>query len=369
MSKRFFLYLITLLLLLGSTFGCKQILGEKEEEETLLQSLLLAAGLLQPVGDYYARLYYLNPYLAATPENATNSDLIGEATAANVDASKWKLILVHGWHLDDRSLPVYPSPLQLKDRILAQNWSEFMKTSEYDEIYTTLDGGNKWDIFAFDYLTSESVADNGARFRAKMDALFGAETGTVVIYAHSMGGIVSRFAVYEGSAAPAYLKQVISTGTPYHGSPWASPQFQADRGPLGAIAGFLTDTTGGRDLGWDNYDGSLPGASNPTLDIVNNQDTRDSLFFAFYGAILNTDLPTDVPGDSGKALVTALACSTLGATFSPSDCIVPQNSAELGDHPAINGSAGLGKYDHLDIKMGAPSIRSAFYTQLDSLFP
>lgn len=357
-----------ILLLFATTMGCKQILGEREEEETLLQSLLIGAGLLQTVGDYYARLYYLHPALAAGEE--TNSDLIGEATASDVVPLKKKLILVHGWHADDRSTPVYPTLLQLKDRVLGQNWSDFIATSEYDQLI--IDG---WDIFAFDYLTSESVADNGARLRARMDALFGAEAAMVVIYAHSMGGIVSRFAVYEDTTAPVYLRQVVSTGTPYHGSPWASPEFQGDRGPLGAIAAFLTDTVGGRNLGWDNYDGSLTGASNPTLEIVNNQTARDDLFCTYYGAIAFNAISGDA--GSGNVLIAAQGCSTLGSTFTDSDCVVPVRSATLDLHAQVNSDAdcpvdatrNLGAYDHLDIKMGLSSIRTTLQSGFNALFP
>ena len=128
----------------------------------------------------------------------------------------------------------YIFPLsQQKSRIVTDSWGDFIKSSTFDLIVAT----KQYDIYGFDYLTSNSIDVNGKRFRAKLDNLFGKETGTVVILGHSMGGVLSRFAVYE-STRPTYLGQSFSTGAPFSWIPWASPQFQADRGTLGNLASF-----------------------------------------------------------------------------------------------------------------------------------
>ncbi|MBI3396662.1 MAG: hypothetical protein HY042_12555 [Spirochaetia bacterium] len=345
----------------------EQLHLKEPSKSDLTRNLLIALGIVQAQGDYYAKLYYVSP-LITTGE--TNKGLIWEATAADVTAGKKKLVLVHGWHFDDRDGFTYPTPDQLKDRILAQNWTAyFQQNVEFDPIINT----KNYDIYAFDYLTSNGVDVNGARFRAKMDALFNgaADTGKVVIYAHSMGGLVTRFAVYQNLAAPAYITRIITTGTPYHGSPWASPEFQADHSTLGSLAGFMTNTTGGQDLRWDNFDGSITGSSNPKLTAINAKTDRDSLFYrAIYGQY-NTNATASTCGDAGASGALLAACRVLGGTAGgTSDCVVPVTSATLSGHTftagtlnANNGGGTCG-LDHLDVKMGTAFVRSTLYGDL-----
>ncbi len=348
------LFLTGWMLFSASCSNVQEKLGLIPEEDDARQQLLVALGLLMNSGDYFTKLYYVNPSIMS---NLTNSNLIWEAGAAEVTPGKKKLVLVHGWHFDDRDWAGYPSSYALKDRVMAQNWSAFFATSEFNTIVNT----KLYDIYAFDYLTSNGVEVNGSRFRAKMDALFSAsaDNGKVVIYAHSMGGLVTRFALYEGLVSPAYVTRIITTGTPYHGSPWASPQFQENRAVIGSLAGFVTFTTGGQDLRWDNFDGALSGASNPKLTGVNAKTDRDDLMYTYQGNYNNT---SQAPG-AGAGLALNAACTLLGSTFSPSDCIVPESSAKLQNNP-VTIRRSVGSYDHLDVKMGIASIRTQFVTDL-----
>ncbi len=328
-----------------------------------LRQLLIVLGILQSSGEYYARLYYINPLITGS---TTNENLVVEATTAHGTPGKKKLVLVHGWHFDDRDAGAYPTLSQLKDRILTQNWSSFFGSTEFSQIVAT----KSYDVYAFDYLTSNGIDINGQRFRAKMDSLFSdpADAGKVVLYAHSMGGLVTRYAVYAGGQ-PGYVARVISTGTPYHGSPWASPEFQVDRAVLGSLAGFVTGTTGGSDLRWDNYDGKLSGASNPKLAYLNSVTDRDALWKAYYGAYNATGTAT-CTGGTGALLA---ACALMGSNFEPSDCIVPSTSGSMTGHTLGFGTLQVGTLhgngpacglDHLDIKMGTSPVRAQFVADL-----
>lgn len=334
-----------------SSFSCDQInhaLGRDEKDKT--NEWLFWLGLLPAPADYYAHVYYVDPLIVGSP---TNPALIHWATSADVHSGKKKLILVHGWHYDDRDfIGNYPSGDALKDRILAQNWSDFFGQGDF----ATFLSACACDIYAFDYLTAASVDSNGARLRAQLDSLFASGSDSVVLYGHSMGGLVSRFAVYNGSD-PTYITRVITTGTPFHGSPWASPQFTGSRGPLGSLAAFFTDTDGGHNLGWDNYDTSLPGSSNPTLDSVNALTSRDGRFYAYSSTLMQAS-----PGTG----TLAPACTAfLDGTWDPSDCIVPARSAQLSGH-ALGSTWSAGAYDHIQIKMEIASIRGHFYTDVTS---
>lgn len=344
---------ILVFIILSFLISCSNS-SKKEKDKKTFQGIILQV--LQSIlysnnGENAAKLFYINP--AFKSGSNLNLDLVVEATSSNVTAGKKKLILVHGWDYSDRDSTSL-SLSQQKTRVITDSWADFIKTSTFDSIVVL----KSYDIYTFDYLTSNAIDTNGKRFRAKLDSLFGSETGTVVILGHSMGGLVTRFALYEGNR-PAYLNRVITTGTPYHGSPWASSQFQASKGTLGNIAAFLTDTNGGKDLAWDNFDGKISGASNAKLTAINAKKDRDDFFYAYYGSINssgNTDSGASSPGLS-------LTCPVLGSNFAPSDCIVPITSATLSGN-TLKQVRDLGAYDHFDVKLSTFSMQSTFYSDL-----
>lgn len=303
-------------------------------------------------GENAAKIYYINPAIKLT--SSLNLDYVTEATSANVTSGKKKLILVHGWDYTDKDTTSL-STTQQKTRIVTDSWADFIKSTTFDQIVAT----KQYDIYGFDYLTSNNIDTNGKRFRARMDALFSKETGTIVILAHSMGGLVTRFALYE-SSRPTYLARIITTGTPYHGSPWASPQFQSDKGTLGSIASFLTNTNGGKDLAWDNFDSKISGASNTKLTAINQKTDRDDLVYAYYGSVLSSQ-SSGGSGASSPGLY--LSCPVLGSSFSPSDCIVPASSASLSGN-TLKQTRDFGQYDHFDIKLTTSTMQNTFYSDL-----
>ncbi|MCB1140513.1 MAG: hypothetical protein KDK23_17275, partial [Leptospiraceae bacterium] len=251
---------LALLLLVFPLFASCQ----KENDNELLYLL----GLLQPLGDYWARLYYVDPAVVLDEDNIA---YIREAQPGDAFPGEKKLILVSGWDTNDRSDAAYPSPDDLERRALVTNWNHLTTTTQFDQLVT--DG---YKIFIFDYLTSDSIESNGIRFRYWLDRTFGSRAvPEVIVYAHSMGGIVTRTALYQGDSAPAYWRAALINGSPLHGSPWASPEYQKSKSFLGTLASFLTATDGGSDLRWDNYDGSIPGASNPFLTDLAAKTGRD----------------------------------------------------------------------------------------------
>lgn len=292
--------------------------------------------------DYYSRMYYFSPNLFFS---STNSNLVVEATSQNVTAGKMKLILIHGWDPSDRESMASVSDSELKKRILNNNWIEFVTTDAFFQITNT----KNYDVYAYDYNSALPIDENGKKLRSKMDSLFSNESGTVVILGYSMGGLVTRFAIYEGSR-PAYIARVIASGVPFHGSPWASPSYQKSTSALGDLASFLTNTAGGKDLAWDNFDNSLSGASNAKLTAINNKKDRDDLFYAYYSSASST-----LASDSGKQLLASCLIFD-NDKISPSDCIVPATSAYLKGN-TFSKTTDVGKYDHFDMKLRVSSVR------------
>lgn len=319
-----------------------------EEETNLL--IVYLTGDKQSVdgrGGYFARLWYLQPGINSNPED---TDYITLATSNHVTNGRDKLIMIMGWQATDEDEGDLPSENALKKRMFG-TWSTFFGSTEYATKNTT------FDMYAFTYLSSNQVSQNGARFRNRMDNLFGAETGKVNILAHSMGGLVSRYAVYEGNDAP-YLNKVVTLGTPFHGSPWASPQFQSSN-ILGSLATFFTSTSGGSALAYDNVNGDLAGASNAELAYLNSLTARDSKFVAYYYGNVTNSSPSFAVSSIDSVLSTA--CNALGSTGgSTSDCIVPAISASRNSH---GNSVAAGNYGHSGIAMGDSTLRTAALAQ------
>lgn len=75
------------------------------------------------------------------------------------------------------------------------------------------------------YNSGRHVGVNGREFSAALEALVEegpVPVGALVIFAHSMGGLVARIAVHQGSAAglawPRRLRKLVFLGTPHHGT-------------------------------------------------------------------------------------------------------------------------------------------------------
>lgn len=350
--KRSRLAVLLFLALCAPLVGCKE--DGKSAEQEFLENLLLSS-ILQPPGEYWARIYRVDP-LANTDTN--NINFVRLAVPSDVNAGRKNVVLVSGWDVNDRSDFAYPGEDVLRKRALSTSWGTFISSVQFAALV-----GSGYDFYIFDYLTSDTVDVNGARFRARLDAVFGgAANDSVFIYAHSMGGLVSRFALYQGAARPAYLKRLISNGTPYHGSPWASAEFQATAGALGAIATFLTQTAGGQDLRWDNFDNSLAGSSNPRLTEINARKDRDIYIHAIFSQVPGG---TTFAGDASPESIVVTGCPLLNA-FAPHDCVVPVSSQTLSG-TTLAGTSNFGNYDHISQDLRNNTTRNSFVTLINSL--
>ncbi|MFN3605277.1 MAG: lipase/acyltransferase domain-containing protein [Leptonema sp. (in: bacteria)] len=303
-------------------------------------NLLALLDMIPNLGDYWAQIYWVNFLIVLDPNH---TDFIEPATQTRIDKNKNKIILISGWNYNDKSNRNYPSSEELKKRVL-NNWKHLFSTSQFIEL------SNNLDVFVFDYLTSDPIDKNGWRLRLLLDQFFTEENKTVIIYAHSMGGLVSRFALYYKDS-PSYIKKIITAGTPFHGSPWASPEYQKDKSLLGELAQFLTNTEGGKDLRWDNYDNSLPNSSNQKLTQINQNFDRDSYLITLYG-----EVPSGTSFESDSLQTFGIFCTLLN-DFNNHDCVVPSRSAYLDNH-SVYKNLKIGKYDHTDVNWGTTNTRN-----------
>lgn len=317
--------------------------SDKSETDSQ-KKILLALGILASIPDAYAKLYYLNPLFL---ENPNNFDYL-QLPSVNKGNNSKKLIFIHGWNLSDPEQPTYPNEIDIKTRIKSQ-WDHLI-IEDPNFLKSIL--LKNYDLYFFTYLTSNNIETNGVRFRAHLDSTFTGQTSTVNIFGHSMGGLVTRVSLYQGES-PTYLNRIITSGTPYHGSPWASSAYQEKKDGIGEIASFMTNTSGGRGLAWDNFDSSIEGASNEFLTRYNSNTSRDYLIKRYYSSI-----PVTGTGYVGTLLP---GCLVLGTKYSPSDCIVPTSSAILN---GFTNTINIGSYDHIEINLRVQAVKTQLFSDL-----
>jgi pimeloyl-ACP methyl ester carboxylesterase len=330
-------------------FGClpsNKTEDKKRENRNLLYALAL--GYLTTPADNYSKIFYLDPLFLSS----RNYNLFPEASAINVKGSKKKLVILHGWQPTDRDNANNPDIQFLKERLIDRIWKDLIN-SEFLGVVLS----REYDVYFYTYLTSASFSSNAKRFREKLDSLFSGSEKNLVLYAHSMGGLIAKSALYVGEE-PRYIQKILAVGTPFHGSPWASPQFQTSKIVLGDLASFITDTEGGRQLAWDNFDNSLFGAINSELDELNKRTHLNGIIYAFYG-----NLDSDASGYQGNDPLLNPACTSLGGKFSPSDCIVPVSSA-TGQGLNLGKATAIGNFNHTDINLRLQSVRTTILQEI-----
>jgi pimeloyl-ACP methyl ester carboxylesterase len=84
--------------------------------------------------------------------------------------------------------------------------------------------GHYDQVWYFAYNYEHSVAENGTAFAEAIKAKIGLSGQKVDVFAHSMGGLVSRYAIEQKGAAN-FVRTLVTMGTPHNGSGVASHLF------------------------------------------------------------------------------------------------------------------------------------------------
>lgn len=156
-----------------------------------------------------------------------------QACLQEVDSSslgnRLPLILVHGWN-----------PRQIPGPPLSDTWNNLISYAARD---TSLSAAYK--LYSFTYYSNVApVATLGRALRDTIDIQGGADTvfqsRELVIVAHSMGGLVSRYFMtlaqqagpFRGQAGGERVRTLITVGTPHHGSKMANGPAMWDKAGL-----------------------------------------------------------------------------------------------------------------------------------------
>lgn len=320
--KLFQKYLVYYLLIFA--IGCN-IFTKKETGKTeLLQALVLIY--LNISGQEFNNKLY--KYVAGIPGSTPSAFQFVEPTSLN-KTSKTKIVLIHGWDFDERTSDPTTSDEEKVANIL-ETWETALKF--YDSNTSSVQ--DKYDFYTFTYRTANSIEFNGHNFIQHLNKTF-VHDDKVIILAHSMGGLVTKTAVYDSKNSQDVIDYVISLGTPYYGSPFASKEYQENIGIIGDLANFLTDTNGGQNLAYtSNGDGQIfiEGAKNDFLDSLNDYTNKDSIFYAYVGVLSDCN-------NAKSGTIFQKGCTTLQSgtpAFSESDGIVPKNSAQMSNKLSNN---------------------------------
>ncbi|MGZ5195638.1 MAG: esterase/lipase family protein [Ramlibacter sp.] len=338
--------------------------------------------------------------LAATAAGAVTAllepSLLGDGSQVDTDplGTRVPLVLVHGlgggptgWDAFLHAYAVNPS------------WRAVFKPYSYSYASSAA------DVLA-DPTAPRTMTGLGAQFRDWLQAFydkpatapsFGFGGKSIVILAHSMGGLIARSMMQEYTFADGHrggerVLHLVTAGTPHQGTPMADAFFSLGLTSIpeldSAYSGFIADST------WTNFDAlNLPsGHCNAWLAALNNYAPSTGVAnLGRCGSAPATQLPgfyekiiaygarslqqPDIdlgrvgvykPGSSTSLLPTyAYMVSGLPVSY-PNDAVVPLSSAQFNG-PAIYARAEAFACDHRYIQHGyVEFVRSwtATYTDL-----
>jgi len=257
----------------------------------------------------------------------------------------------------------------------------------------------RFKVYRYVYYSSRHIAENGTQFAAFVNSYPELQGKRIIIVAHSMGGLVSRYALNTNQELRQKTIRLITLGTPHLGSPGANPCW------VYATAEDYTDeevvewictiafngTSGDFDLSWYNRNEVPLESENYVAEVLNDFDfsseelaesrltpftgtsemsaetVSDNLILAF-GGYLGSILPaggmginplhplifSEVGLDHAKLFLAEDVLDNIkkrsGVAFTENDGLVPRESAMFVTHSkvqALNITSQLGQ-EYLD---------------------
>lgn len=219
------------------------------------------------------------------------------------------VIIIHGWQLPSWS----------------EDYASYVKgvSQEIVKYLTSLGLEGKYEFYGFAYDPDYDIYNYSAPALAQYISRFFGSSDSLILIAHSMGGIVAR--VYDKYYRIKPVKNIITLGTPHHGTPFANLIFG------GYVVPFVVPINPW--LRWDNlywtwamylhfylFDG------NPYLDALNYRYPDWSKLHTFSGYSLTSSHPFYyVTGDDLLRFM----------GFGDNDGLIPLSSARANNYSPI----------------------------------
>lgn len=350
---------------------CENILPHKDDSlSKKIQDYLVAA--------YFSgtnHALYKFSTLVPLPDPNTIGPLYFQDPFFQRDNSKTKIVFIHGWDFTERQSDP-PTDFNRKVANLLGTWNQalsFTTTRTPPGYSATV--YNTFEIYVFTYRTSDYIGINGRRFIDTLNIYF-SNADKVIVVAHSMGGLVSRAAILDANNNLDVIDHIVSLGTPYYGSPFSSPQYQANMTAIGSIVGFMTDTPGGQGLAYTNgigvnaispqiFKNSVP-AYNSYLEELIGNISKNSVTTAYAGNMTSSDC-----GDGTHDAIYTSGCLIISGSsptaFPNSDGIVPRDSALLNNYSYVTTHI-VNNLDHSQMSFRNPSGNAGSLTSVQNHF-
>ncbi|XDD48909.1 esterase/lipase family protein [Leptospira sp. WS92.C1] len=346
---------ISVFLILISTFlSCNLSWNDVEEKLNLKKKKSIVDEILGTItfvfwSETNHELYKFVPIPFVILKSQFNADQFAVATAESKD-TRPKIVLIHGWDFTEKNIDP-PTDKFTKVSNLRETWDDALEI--YSQNLTNVQ--TDYELYVFTYRTSDFVENNGRRLIERLNSVF-TPADKVILLAHSMGGLVSRAALYHPNNTNDVIDFVISLGTPYLGSPFASSSYQGSFGAIGDVISFMTNTEGGKDLAYTNALGTgyqvpfpteyIDGATNLYLERLLGESSKDSRVIAFYGEM------GVCTGHAGSESTYTIGCAFLAngnpSFTNKSDGIVTSTSGKMSSK--LPGARQIVKdFDHAQL--------------------
>ena len=192
----------------------------------------------------------------------------GETTDSNTElGNRIPVILVHGANGDQK-----PNSLNY--------WYWWIRDYFNDDRYAGM-----FKVYRYVYDSSKHIADNGTAFANFVNSYPELQNRRVLIMAHSMGGLVARYALNTDPCLLDKTIKLLTLGTPHLGSPGANPCwiYAVDGSPGSTFIlwvyklAFDGISPGDYDLAWYNPSETLPNSKNYFNEVLRDFHCDDRL--------------------------------------------------------------------------------------------
>ncbi|MEO0199133.1 MAG: hypothetical protein ABIL92_06470 [candidate division WOR-3 bacterium] len=282
-----------------SPYLLKEVSGIKEADE-----IKISFGLVRNP-DYESKAFSCKFYILKHQNGAfTMSENVTPPPPGQIP-----VVIIHGWQI-----PIWNNDLYSYAKGVSEEVVKYL---------TTMGLENKYEFYAYAYDPDYDLYGYSAYYLSQYINRYFASSDTVILIAHSMGGIVARVYAKYYKPSNKVIKRLITLGTPHHGTPFANLIFG------GYVVPFVVPINPW--LKWDNlywtwamYVHFYLFGGNPYLDALNSNYPGWSRVYAFVGYSISSKHPFYYVTGSGLL-------SFMG--FGDSDGLVPLESANAYGYP------------------------------------
>ncbi len=296
---------------------------------------------LQPVQDVY-----IVP--VASPDEGPQCALVEDPLDTAPLGDRTPVVLIHGFRPSHTPLPFAPE----RDK----SFAVLRALPAYKKSFGRL------KYYRFAYRPWMALPDLAREFTSIVSARFASKSRPMVIVAHSMGGLVARYAVADPRLA-GRIAGIITLASPHHGSVAASGMEananiaerigQRNLLVLRQAHKYYPDSPGMRSLRFDNFDGSIDREAQTRFAMTPNTE------LARFNAVAASPVPlivyaaeaTNLWGWGHWAIEWELERRALAAfhpSWSTADPIVHQPSASFAGG-AVAETRAVGNRSHASI--------------------